>query len=530
MKTLRILIVALLIGQVSTAQENEVVLRSLKGNSTYSDFGLSFLDGETAVFASSRVGNTIVKRVWAGNKQPFLELYQAKLDEKGELTDIRLFSNNINTRYHESNAVFTKDGKTVFFSADNLEGNRLVRDAAGMVNIQLYKARINGDGEWVDIEKLPFNDDGFSTGHPALSSDESRLYFISDRPGGLGATDIYWASLNADGTFGDLQHLAAPVNTSGRELFPYVGQNDILYYASDASGGNGGLDIYAVQTDPAGFSESPKHLGSPVNSEADDFALVFNADHSTAYLSSNRKGGQGDDDMYILQGWEPPVFECTEQVIVEVQEFGSGRVLANAWVTVSNESGMELKKKTDAKGRVELPLDCRSTYLVEAGMKGYKENSLTVKTGKQNEQTVQYQLQLTLEEFIADGDRLLVDIQPIYFDLDEYEIRSDAARELKKVLLVMQKYPELKLELGSHTDSRARDAYNLVLSEKRVTSTMQWLVDKGIAPNRIKGKGFGETQLANRCSNGVKCTEAEHQMNRRTEFVIVNPEILQKNR
>lgn len=508
------------------AQQEQVAIVNLEANSEVSDFGITIYGENEAVFASARRGPSIDKRIWSPNKQPYLELYKAKVGPDGELSEIRKFSDRINTKYHESNLVFTKDLKTVYFSRNNYINKKFRKDSKGRNLIQLYKAEIGAMGEWTNIQAMPFNSDEFQTGHPCLNSAEDKLYFISDMPGSIGMTDIYVVDINADGTYGTPENLGPTVNTVKREMFPFVNDDNLLYFSSDGYESNqGGLDIYSASLENLTDTD-PVQLGAPFNSPEDDFSFVLSKEQE-GYFSSNRSGGKGDDDIYYFSAFKAPSFKC--EYLIRGVVLNKDTKAPISGVAVKVKKGLTTLSElliTNERGEFRLNSDCEDSHSLIAEKNAFKPSDTMVVSGSDEKKVVEVELLLEPSEFITKAEKVLVNIGPIYFDLDSDKIREDAARELDKVLKVMLKYPELKIDLGSHTDSRAPDNYNMRLSERRAKSTMVWLIDKGISNSRLTGKGYGETQLVNKCANGVKCKDTEHQKNRRTEFVIVNPEVI----
>jgi outer membrane protein OmpA-like peptidoglycan-associated protein len=272
---------------------------------------------------------------------------------------------------------------------------------------------------------------------------------------------------------------------------------------------------------------SPVHLGNSMNSPKDDYAFIINKEKREGYFSSNRAGGKGDDDIYYFKEDIPAVIVCDQTINVLVKNKKTGEVMPDAFVKItSNEDILIDNLTTNEEGLFKFNANCLTNYKITGSKRFFIENSKLVKTTNQNniEQTVI--LELLPDEFIVVRDRVMIDINTIYFDYDKYNIRHDAALELDKVVAIMKKYPELKVESGSHTDSRGPDSYNDILSDKRAKATVEYIISKGITPDRISGKGYGEKQLTNKCSNGVRCPEDAHQLNRRTEFVIINPEVI----
>ncbi|WP_188111986.1 PD40 domain-containing protein [Aquimarina sp. RZ0] len=269
----------------------------LEINSKYSDYAPSFYKGEL-VFASSRNKGRLTTILHDLNNQPFLDLYTTKPATKGGKSVIRL-KGSINTKFHESSAIFSKDGKTVYFTRNSYSNSTPVRSSKGIVLLKMYRATYH-NGKWIDIEELPFNSAEYSIAHPALSLDEKFLYFASDMPGSYGESDLYMVELYKDGSFGTPQNMGSVINTSGRETFPYISDKGKLFFASDGHQGLGGLDIFmAVPTEYEKIKVY--NLGAPINSSEDDFTFIINEADKKGYFASNRKGGRGDDDIYSFE-------------------------------------------------------------------------------------------------------------------------------------------------------------------------------------------------------------------------------------
>ncbi len=500
-------------------------IKNLEVNTNESDFGTSFYQDEV-VFASNGLADNKSTKNWT-NGEPYLDLYSGNRNPDGEIKESIPFSKLINTKYHESNAVFTKDGKIVYFTRNNYYNKKYGKDSIGWNNLKLFKAEVTPLGDWSSVTPLPFNNDNYSVGHPALSPDEKTLYFTSDMPGSLGQKDIFKCTINNDGSYGVPVNLGSQVNTAGTEMFPYVSQSGKLYFSSDNRGGQGGLDVYVVPTQNTNIP--PISVGSPINSSKDDFCFIIDENKKYGYFSSNRDGGKGDDDIYYFEELKAPVFSCEQVIAGVVRDKNNGMLLPNSTVTLykGNEEIESVVVGADAKFRFT-KLDCETGYKVTGNKEMYKGDEKIFTTT--NQADLELAMDLALEpqkeevakvEYIDNCQYALDDINVIYFDLDKYYIRPDAAKELDKIVKVMNKCQNIKIEARSHTDSRASHAYNVTLSQNRAQSTVDYIVTRGILKDRITAKGFGETQLVNKCADGVKCTEAEHQMNRRTEFVIV---------
>lgn len=505
------------------SQSENYSIKNIEVNNKDSNFGTTFYGDDKVVYASPKKKSYIIRNVWKDNNQPFLDLYVGDIAEDGELIHVKKFSEKLNTRYHEADVAFTKNKKTVYFSRNNYFEKKLTRDSVGSGLIHLYRAKIKPSGEWFDVEPMPFNNDQYQTGHPTLSADETVLYFISDMPGSLGKTDVFKASISKDGTIGEPINLGPQINTPEREMFASISGNDELYFSSDGrSDGLGELDVYVTKIRGDKYTE-PLNLGTPINSEKDDFAFILNYETRRGYFSSNRDGGKGDDDIYTFIQEVPIQFECKQQVTGIVTEQNTGLILPGATVTLFDIEGIEVNSVivgVDATFNFEV--DCNNSYKIEASKQTYDTDSEEFYTTEGLD--INLPLELDKNEFIVERGNCLVKINPIYFDFDKSYIRPDAVIELDKVVEVMKKYPELIIEGGSHTDSRATFAYNGALSTRRAESTVQYIINKGIDVRRISSVGYGERELVNKCIDGVECSEKEHQFNRRTEFKIVNRE------
>lgn len=490
-------------------------------NSNQTDYGTSFL-GNKIVFASARDTGGVVKKTFKWTNKTFTNLYEAELKADGTIGKPERFEKKINSKFNESTPVFTKDGKTMYFTRNNFLDGKRGRNGQKVTLLKLYKADFV-NGKWQNISELPFNSDQYSTAHPALSNDETILYFASDMPGTLGQSDLYKVAINSDGSFAKPENLGKTINTEGRETFPFISGDNELYFASDGQPGLGGLDVYVSKINNDGTFSEAQNIGAPINGKQDDFAFVIDSKNRNGFFSSNREGGIGNDDIYRFT--EIKKILCQQILKGTTADLETGKTIENAKVTLL-DANFNIKDQvvSDANGIYKFAVDCAKNYYVKAEKQDYetKEAAVTIK-----EQTGETNLDIMLEKRnkpINVGTDLAktLDIPIIYFDLDKSVIRKDAAFELEKILVVMQQYPKMKIDVRSHTDSRQTVKYNMALSDKRAKSTVQWLIKNGIASDRLTGKGFGESQLVNKCSDGVPCTEKEHQQNRRSEFIITS--------
>ena len=621
----------------SQTTPGKYTINLVKESSKNSDFGTTFYTYEKIIFSSARKSSY---KKW-DNGQPFLDLYEAVIESNGQISDVKNLSARLDSKYHESNVAFAPDLKSVYFTRNNIKEedtkvievkdnsprrgrkrgeNTKIIEKDKTINLSIYRADVTYDGTWKNIAPLPFNSKNYSVGHPTVSKDGKKLYFTSDMPGSYGMSDIFVVDIKEDGTFSRPENLGKKINTLGKEMFPFIDENNILYFASDSrKGGFGGLDIYAVKIYENSLSEVI-HLGAPINTEKDDFSLIINNDNNQGYFSSNRKGGIGDDDIYHFVANPPVQFEC-DQLLVGVVKDDNGKTLKDVNISILNNDGKEISstttksnggykinipcdskikivgtkfsylddekelvlennpegkaqvdlqltkivvckqsvnlqvqnirtskpipyamvnvydmkgrkistEKADKRGAVNFDLPCSKEFRITATKDKYDNSEILFKSNKGGlTQKAVLNMKLTpdLTEVKILKNKVIVNINPIYFPLNSATITPTSATELNKVVDIMRKYPKLKIEGGSHTDSRGGHAYNLDLSFKRANSTVSYIIGQGISPSRITAKGYGETQPVNKCIDGVKCTNDEYSLNRRTEFVIINPEVL----
>jgi len=484
-------------------------------NSSASDFAAMFYK-EGVVFASSRDTGVVIKNLHRWNNGSFLNLYKSTQGES-----VSKFSNKLNTKAHESTVTFTNDGKTLYFTRNNYDKG-FSRDEDGVSRLKVYRAQWV-DSTWTNIYELPFNSDDYSVAHPALNAANDKLYFASDMPGTLGASDIFVVDIHADGTYGDPVNLGPAINTEARETFPFASHDGILYFATDGHPGLGGLDVFAIQL--SDLEAGVLNLGTPINGAKDDFAYVINT-AGKGYFTSNREGGKGNDDIYSFVEDQPLTFPCTAILTGMTTNKENGQPLPNATVQLFGENGNVLDETiSDTSGNFGFEYDCNAfkSLSLNAALADFEDASEKVML-ESDSAPKEVNLPLVPKRKAAEiGTDLakLLNLNPIYFDTNKSYIRPDAELELQKVLAYMNEYPKIKISVKSHTDSRGSDSYNLSLSDRRAKSTRAYLISKGISESRLTAKGYGETQLVNSCSNGVSCSKAEHSVNRRSEFIVV---------
>ena len=485
-------------------------VQNLAINSEVSDFGGTLKNGKLYI-TSARNSN---RKTYGWNEEPFLDIYTAYVNDDGEFQTPSIIEQNINTKYHEGTVSFSPDGNTMYFSRESFYEKVYERDSITKYKISvlnLYKS-INQEGQWSEAEALSLNGDSYSVKNPSVSADGKTLYFASDKTGGYGNFDIYSAPIDENGSVGDATNLGQKLNTEGQEMFPFISANNTLYFSSNGHLGLGGLDVFFAKI-VDGKVGPIRNVGIPVNGNADDFAFSINEETEEGFVSSNREGGVGSDDIYSIKKIQPI---CDVLVSVTVKDSKTGLILVGAAVSIQDADGNIFGTKTsNTEGVVEYIIECNiDTKLV--GSKIDYESGFTLVAGTSEEEVSADLLLTPIDEIILANKVIL---NPIYFDFDKSNINAQAAFELDKLVQLMNKYKSIVLSAESHTDSRGSASYNLSLSERRAMTTAQYVISKGIDASRITGEGKGETMPSVDC--GGRCTEEEHQLNRRSEFLIL---------
>lgn len=502
----------------------EYDIKNLSINTEYSDFSPMFLDSSQIVFSSAKDSSFLNTRKYKWNNQPYLDLYVAKINEESQdLKDAIKFSKKINTKYHEASVTFSPDNSTMYFTRNNY-GKKLKRDKNGVNHLKIYMSK-KLDDEWSEAVEVPFNSDTYSTGHPALSPDGKQLYFVSDMPGTLGQTDIFVVDVLDNNSFSEPRNLGPKINTERKEMFPYINDKK-LYFSSDGHTGLGGLDVFeSAFTDEEGFEEA-KNLGQPINSNKDDFSYIVNEENQQGFFASNRAEGKGDDDIYSFKRLlleEIP--ESKNAIAGVVTELISGDFMPQALVELLDENGIKLKEMvTDEDGSfIFEDLEADKKYTIRSTKDSFFENSQEVTSIENDTVNVAVEMRKLKEMIVIEEGIKKLKTEMIHFDFDKSYIRKDASEELDKLVEVMTEYPNMVINIESHTDSRGNRDYNKYLSDKRAKSTKAYIISKGISADRIKSAvGYGEEKLLNECDGSVACTEKQHYLNRRSEFIIVN--------
>ena len=522
--------------------KQQYFLDRVRFNSKYSDFGAIEHDGKV-YFASARDEGVAIKRLYGWNEQPFLDIYVTKAGSKSNVDHTAKLPGDVNSIYHDGPVTITKDGKTMYFSRNNFKDNIEIKDKKGLTNMKIYRATFV-DSLWTNVEDLSINGDNFSTQHAALNTDDTKLYFTSDRPGTRGGSDIWTVDIAQDGTLGNIQNLGDIINTESAEGFPFVNNEGVLFFSSDGHTGLGLLDVFAtIKGDDEVSIADVINLGVPVNSNKDDFAFTMNQNGITGYFASNRQGGRGSDDIYAFH--REPVLHV-EGVVTDA--INTNPIVA-AKITLFDDQGNQVAyMETDENGYYQINIDRNKDYKIVANQDKYIEDyreftskniqtELITITGNLLLNPVQNVVKLAelntnnldYENNLIGDDSTSVknaQLKPIYFDFEKYNILKEYALELDKIVKLMtDDYPEMVIRIEAHTDSRGTFEYNDILSTNRAKSTYNYLISKGVNSSNItEYKGYGERSLINECADGVACDEAKHQLNRRTQFIVVKME------
>ncbi len=583
-------------------------------NTPGSEFSPAYYQDSTLIFPSNRGKKG--KDVWQGGA--FLDLYTAPIEGDTSVGEVVSINGKANSKVHEGPVAFNKDYTVMYFTRNSFVKSK--KEGEGdIMRLSVFKATLDG-GSWVDVERLPFNNDDFSCGHPTLSPDGKYLYFASDMPGGKGGLDIWRIAIGDDGKYGTPENLGDGVNSAGNEQFPVIHSDGTLYFASDAYLGLGGLDIYYASAQNGKYG-NPTNMGYPINTHFDDLGLIYNQDKTKGYFASNRGGGLGDDDIYFFD-----TYGLRLKVIV--YDRATGEPIDSAYASLLAKTDTLNKHLTANGGATTFRVEINKSYNILAEKEGYTPNKVTVSTtGLDNNSPAiripldrgdlmligtTYEVRVNdatkeeervgvlpgtivrlhnttdntvdstttgedgkfafvLEpekEYMLDGDKELyflkseknfntqgmlggtveadlelyrlegvIRLVNIYYDFDKYNIRPDAAKELDRLYTYLTRYPDMVIQMRSHTDCRGIKTYNMHLSANRAQSAANYLIKKGMADgiinimSTITAAGFGETLpiYANLCADdqGIRDSKLskeevdKHQFNRRTEFLVV---------
>jgi len=499
--------------------EPKFKIQDLKVNTADDDFGPSFYHNQI-VFATTRAKAKMIKRKYNWNGKPFLNLYVSDVDGS-ELKDPKNFDKTFNGKMHDGTASFSNNGMFMAYTRNNNHD----KTEDKVVELQIWFSS-NEKGKWSDPAPFTYNNEAYSVGQPFLTADGKTMYFTSDMTGGYGGSDLYKTTSDGKGTWSKPENLGSGINTESDEMFAFVEEKSgTLYFASNGRFGLGGLDIFVSPKSGSGFGD-PENAGVPLNSRSDDFAIIVDATTNKGYFSSNRPGGSGDDDIYSVD------LLNINKMIQGIAKDKDGHAIPSTFITLLDDKDNVIDTLTTSK-------DATYKFSVEKDKNfkliGKKENYLdgqNVATTFGKEPVIIADVVLldkekALQEQLVEKADLtkVLKLNSIYFDLDKFNIREDAETELNKIVKIMNDYPNMIVELGSHTDCRETKSYNQILSDKRAKASTEFIQKRISKPGRITGKGYSKTKLVNDCAcEGdvvSSCTEEEHQKNRRTEFIIV---------
>ncbi|WP_051662698.1 OmpA family protein [Flavobacterium sp. KJJ] len=568
---------------------NRFEIKNLVINTPNSEFGAVKFNGNL-VFAGVKLKPGLFDKKYKWDNETYLNLVSVPLESINTPNVlVSYFADELKTGMHEANAVFTKDGKTVYFTRNNSKNGTKKRNDQKVSNLQIFKAELV-EGKWKNIVSLPFNSPNYSVEHPALSADEKVLYFASDMPGTIGSFDIYSVNINK-GAYDTPRNLGPIVNTEKREQFPFVSNDNKLYFSSDGHLGYGSLDVFVSDIKGNEYSE-PVNIGLPLNSNLDDFSFNIDSNTKEGYFASNREGGKGKDDIYQFKEIKDLIVEdCKQFIAGTITDVDTNLVLENATVILQDANKNTLNTiTTSADGKFSFTVACESSYSVVAFKEKYTNESKSLVIGKVRNVTNDGSLALKsleaikleekeiaenkrkqeiileeekkkkdalaiialneatkkakADEIVAaeakkkekvkqiiaqekdvvkdNKDRLIIKTDPIYFDYNMWYIRKESKVVLGRVVALMNKYPDMVIEIGSHTDSRGNAKFNENLSQKRANSTREFIIESGINAKRVVAKGYGESVPIVKCKTDDACSEEDHELNRRSEFVIKN--------
>lgn len=490
-------------------------VQNLDINSEYSDFG-GALNNNKLYITSSRntvglfdLGRWITQRISYGwNNEPYLDIYSFDVTDSGSYLNEDYLGSNINTKYHEGLASFDNEGN-MYISRESFYENEYVKDPESNNITSLIGIYKISKGE-KNVVALNINSVEYSVKNPSISSDGKTLYFSSDMPGGFGNFDIYRGDIDENGNINNVENLGQKVNTEGQEMFPFIGDKNNLYFSSDSQLGLGGLDVFFTK-EVDGKWASARNVGIPVNSNADDFAFSMNEATGEGFVSSNRSGGKGSDDIYSIKRLIPI---CDVLLTANVMDAKTKLGIDSATTSISDKEGNIASTKTSSnEGVSEFMLVCDEAGKLIVSKEGYNSKIVDLKMSSEEFTSINVMLDPIEKIIVAEK----IELNAIYFDFDKSNIKAEAAFELDKLVQIMNKYPEMTVSIESHTDSKGPSSYNQRLSERRAKTTSQYVISKGIDSTRLSSAGKGESSPVVDCTN---CSKDEDQLNRRSEFII----------
>ena len=504
---------------LSAQSTGKYQIKFLEINKENSDYGVALLDDNKLIYTSASEKPKSSKR----NYNPRKTLFVGDINSEGEIVNPTKVIKKLDLKFNQVGVAYTLDKKTVYLSRNLYDKKKSKQKSDKNQRLVLYKASVDADGYFRNIEELPFNKGEVSSGYPVLNKSNTKLYFVSDRMPSMGGTDIFVVDVRKDGTYGKPRNLGKNVNTAGNETTPFLTDEGIMYFSSDGHPGKGKLDVFAVEVFESSTSEVYQ-LASPINSGNDDFAYIINKENNLGFFTSNRLQGKDFNDLYsfTLESDIQPE-KCFISVDGKVKDKSTKDVIPGATVELYDLDGYLLESlSTFNDGTYKFTVSCAKEYKIVASSDNYVTDVKRIEILEQNYHKA---LHTNLNLSKIEEEKLVVEsLQPIYYDFDDSSIKSAAANEMDRVVRIMNDNPNLVLEASSFTDSRGSNSYNLKLSQRRLKSAIDYLTEKGIDATRVKGRAYGEDKLVNQCVNGIECSEHAHEMNRRTEFNFKNVE------
>lgn len=477
-------------------------------NSKYSEFGSGFFRNKLIMVSSKKLGG--FAKIDPNTNEAYKDLFCLDIDRNGHLSLPLLFSRILNTNDSEDQLTFSPDQKTVYYTRSSKENS---------LEYKLYKAVLEEDshGNWINEELLNINKQNTSIENPFMSPKGDKLYFSSNMADAIGGYDLYVSNINTDGSLSIPKNLGATINTNLDEKYPSLSNDGkYLYFSSKGHENIGGFDLFVSKILSESY-KTPRNLGNTINTSYDEVAY-FLATKNKGYVSSNRPSGKGGFDIYTA------VYDEVNQTIAgKIFDLETKIKLPNTLVILKDEEGNEISRKiTKADASYSFNVVPFESYILSTEKDGFKNASFEFLANRTYETSYNKDLELlTTEPVIAEvEEELRIVIENIYFDFAKYSVKEESHISLNKIIKVLNEHPEMKLAINAHTDNKGRGSYNLNLSKKRAASALAYLTQNGIAKNRLKSKGFGETKPLIDCKNN--CNKEDLQANRRVEFVIID--------
>lgn len=464
--------------------------------------------GKGIIFSSNR-GTVKGKNYYERSGKNYDNIYAAQTTGKNKWTKPEPLNKDINTPFNEGVASFDNNNRILYFTQCNGPKGK-------ESSCRIYQTQNEGNTWTAPMEVTIPNPDSAVLGHPSISADGNRIYFVSDLAGGLGGKDI-WYSDKQGSTWSTPVNAGPKVNSAGDEEFPYIHSSGTLYFSSNGREGMGGLDIFFCDFEEGDWTEAT-NLKSPTNSAGDDFGFIVDEMKEVGYLTSNRFGGKGEDDIYSAYAI-PLVFTVSGKTINNA----TNKVLAQAKVTIIGSDGSTQTVTSDATGSYKFTIKKDVNYQMNSSKYRFFGDVGELSTyglKESKEYNINFKLNpIPLKEIVLKG---------ILYDLAKADLREESIATLDSLIKTLKDNPTFVIEIASHTDSRADSAYNNDLSQRRAQSVVNYLVSKNIERERLVPRGYGESRLLNECKDGVECTEEQHQENRRTSFSVISEDYVPK--